>query len=132
MRVATFVLCFRDAWKGGWPLSINFFNVNQVNKRLSLFNLVGEEGQSGAAGITWACSTGSLLVSTCLLTSDEVLLGWAVDASQVAVVLPAVLLGVLPRVSPAEVTVAVAVELPPGVVAALGVWVGVRNTAVSH
>lgn len=67
-----------------------------------------------------------------LLTSDEVLLGRAVDACQVAVVLPAVLLGVLPRVSPAEVAVAVAVELPPGVVAALRVWVGVENTAVSH
>lgn len=67
-----------------------------------------------------------------LLTSDEVLLGRAVDARQVAVVFPAVLLGVLPRVSPAEVTVAVAVELPPGVVAALRVWVGVGNTAVSH
>lgn len=54
-------------------------------------------------------------------TSDEVLLGQAVDARQVAVVLPAVLLGILPRVSPAEVPVAVAVELPPCVVAALGV-----------
>lgn len=91
------------------------------------WDLVGEEGQSGAAGIT-----GSLLLSASLLTSDEVLLGRAVDASQVAVVLPAVLLGVLPGVPPAEVTVAVAVELPPGVVAALGVWVGVGNTAVSH
>lgn len=60
-----------------------------------------------------------------LLTSDKVLLGWAVDARQVAVVFPAVLLGVLPRVSPAEVAVAVAVELSPGVVAALRVWVGV-------
>lgn len=49
------------------------------------------------------------------------------DARQVAVVFPAVLLGVLPRVSPAEVAVAVAVELPPGVVAALGVWVGVQK-----
>lgn len=66
-------------------------------------------------------------VSTSLLTSDEVLLGRAVDARQVAVVLPAVLLGVLPCVSPAEVTVAVAVELPPGVVATLGVWVGVQK-----
>lgn len=60
-------------------------------------------------------------VSTPLLTSDEVLLGRAVDARQVAVVFPAVLLGVLPCVSPAEVAVAVAVELPPGVVATLGV-----------
>lgn len=54
-------------------------------------------------------------------TSDKVLLGRAVDAGQVAAVLPAVLLGVLPGVSPAEVPVAVAVELPPGVVAALRV-----------
>lgn len=54
-------------------------------------------------------------------TSDEVLLGQAVDAGQVSAVLPAVLLGVLPGVSPAEVAVAVAVELPPCVLAALGV-----------
>lgn len=74
----------------------------------------------------------SLRLFSLLLTSDEVLLGRAVDARQVAVVFPAVLLGVLPRVSPAEVTVAVAVELPPSVVAALCVWVGVQNTAVSH
>lgn len=74
----------------------------------------------------------SLRLFLLLLTSDEVLLGRAVDARQVAVVLPAVLLGVLPRVSPAEVTVAVAVELPPGVVTALRVWVGVQNTAVSR
>lgn len=55
-------------------------------------------------------------------TSDEVLLSQAVDASQVAAVLPAVLLSILPGVSPAEVPVAVAVELPPCVVAALSVW----------
>lgn len=54
-------------------------------------------------------------------TSDEVLLGQAVDARQVAAVLPAVLLGVLPGVSPGEVPVAVAVELPPRVLAALSV-----------
>lgn len=64
------------------------------------------------------------------LTSDEALLGRAVDAGQVAVVLPAVLLGVLPRVSPAEVTVAVSVELPPGVVAALRVWFGQTEVAL--
>lgn len=46
------------------------------------------------------------------------------DAGQVATVLPAVLLSVLPGVSPAEVPVAVAVELPPGVVAALRVCRG--------
>lgn len=54
-------------------------------------------------------------------TSDEVLLGEAVDTSQVAAVLPAVLLSILPGVSAAEVPVAVAVELPPRVLAALGV-----------
>ncbi len=54
-------------------------------------------------------------------TSDEVLLGQAVDAGQVAAVLPAVLLGILPGVSPAEVPVAVAVKLPPCVLAALRV-----------
>lgn len=55
-------------------------------------------------------------------TSDEVLLGCAVDAGQVAAVLSAVLLGVLPGVSAAEVPVAVAMELPPGVLAAFGVF----------
>lgn len=55
-------------------------------------------------------------------TSDEVLLGQAVDAGQVAAVLSAVLLGILPGVSAAEVPVAVAMELPPSVLAALGVF----------
>lgn len=55
-------------------------------------------------------------------TCDEVLLSQAVDTGQVATVLPAVLLGILPGVSAAEVPVAVAMELPPRVVAALGVY----------
>lgn len=52
------------------------------------------------------------------------------DAGQVAVVLPAVLLGILPRVSPAEVAVAVPVELLPGAVAALRVWLGKTGVAL--
>lgn len=44
--------------------------------------------------------------------------------------LPAVLLGVLPRVSPAEVAVAVPVELLPGAVAALRVWLGKTGVAL--
>lgn len=43
------------------------------------------------------------------------------DTGQVTTVLPAGLLGVLPGVSAAEVAVAVAVELSPGVLAAFGV-----------
>lgn len=55
-------------------------------------------------------------------TCDEVLLSRAVDTGQVAAVFPAVFLGVLPGVSAAEVSVAVAMELPPRVVAALCVY----------
>lgn len=71
--------------------------------------------------ITWSQSSAS---SPSAPTSDEVLLGQAVDARQVAAVLPAVLLGVLPGVSPAEVPVAVPVKLPPRVVATLSVCGG--------
>lgn len=56
------------------------------------------------------------------LTSDELLLSQAVDAGQVTTVFSAVLLSVLPSVSAAEVSVAVAMELLPHVLAALGVW----------
>lgn len=72
-------------------------------------------------GITRSQSSASSLSAP---TSDEVLLGQAVDARQVAAVLPAVLLGVLPGVSPAEVPVAVPVKLPPRVVATLSVCGG--------
>lgn len=61
------------------------------------------------------------------LTSDEVLLGHTVDAGQVAVVLPAVLLCILPGVPAGEVSVAVAMKLPPRVFAALSVCRGVKG-----
>ena len=57
-------------------------------------------------------------------TADEALLGQAVHAGQVPAVLAAVLLPVLPGVPAAEVSVAVAVELAPGVLAALRVCGG--------
>lgn len=53
------------------------------------------------------------------LTPDEILLGFAVDAGQMAAVLSAVLFGVLPGVSAAEIPVAVAVKLPPRVLTTL-------------
>lgn len=65
-------------------------------------------------------------------TSDEVLLGHAVDAGQVTAVLPAVLLGVLPGVSAGEVPVAVAVKLPPRVLAALGVFFTSSSTVAGQ
>lgn len=54
-------------------------------------------------------------------TSDEILLCCSVDAGQMTAVLPAVLLGILPGVSAAEIPVAVAVKLSPRVLAALDV-----------
>lgn len=62
-----------------------------------------------------------LLSRFSLLTSDEVLLSHTVDTGQVAIVLPAVFLSVLPGVSACEISVAVAMKLPPCVLAAFGV-----------